>query len=238
MKLYLLVMIVAGVAFYLALSGWTNDAVDRARVRNQIRQHKPASDRYIQSEITLQKASQRLQRIAEINATLDELAIHHTNVTSIDEYNALYAMQQLVNNSCNARIAQMETTLANLVFFANDTIVKETLLLSGTCEFGSDNSRINYHYETLNIGGLDFYFYKFLAPASGVNVTAIQNCIPPILDATSSTYERALFNVELLAFNGTAATMQGIRIGAAKVEFLPAANYTLTLTESFILMIV
>lgn len=236
MNWYIFVMVISGAAFYLALSGWTNDAYDRARVRNQMRNHQPADDRFIQSEATIAKANQRLQRIQTLNSVLDTLVVNHTSVTAIDEYNSLYASQQLANNSCNSQLATMETTLAQLVFLANATTV-QTLLLGGRCEFGS-SSFVNYHYETVSIGGLDFYYYTFLAPASGGNVTAIQNCIPPILTSGGNVYERALFDTELTAFNGTAVGIEGIRIGQERIEFLPTGNYSLDLTESFILVIV
>lgn len=231
MNWYIFVMVISGAAFYLALSGWTNDTYDRARVRNQMKNHQPADDRFFQSQATIAKANQRLQRIQTLNSVLDSVAVNHTSITAIDEYSALYTAQQNANNSCNAQLTAMETTLAQLVFLANATTVK-TLLLGGRCEFGS-GSFVNYHYETVSIGGLDFYSYTFLAPASGENVTAIQNCIPPILTSGPNVYERALFDTEL-----TATGIEGIRIGQERVEFVPSGNYSLNLTESFVLVIV
>jgi len=235
----ILVLILVSIAFYLALDHYLKDSTLpgspflRCAIENVIRAGG------IQNAIAQDKAS--LDNQTEIcEETRVKIEENQFEAPFINVYKEINATIVAFNETCNAQIASMTTTLMQLI---NGTNATADVIGNGICQFNTlypnqtTLATTAVEYKRLTLNGLEFYYYVFGASTEEIRVddagARIENCSPVIFNGMQS--------VKPLYVDGGSLTpstyVQGITMGENMLELLPNpgpfVNQTLKIEEGF-----
>lgn len=227
------VMCLTAGAFYHAFNQWTVDGKDRSRIHVQEARYRVVRDNSLRAGRVVDIHNQQQDTVDSLREQVE--SFHFNDSTPIT--NDVVARYQLYNDTiraanetCSTRIVQLTAIVAQLVNATNST---PTNVFTGLCEFngaGNETETVDFTYDVLYIGGLDFFYYQFSGNTSGIVVgttgARIENCVPPIFQGGETT--NTVFRSQLDDLVGYPQSAQdyvaSMRVRDGGLDFIPVTT--------------
>lgn len=238
-------LILASVAFYVALRGYLDDKQISFNTMLDCAVDNLQRASGIQDEITQDKASLDSQTAA-CEEALERINENEFDPQFISVYNQMNATIVAANETCNSQIEALTLTLMQII---NATSVTPDLIGIGICEFTAINpsnetlpiSKTQYQYKRLTLNGIEFYYYVFGASTEAPLLVEdggarIENCSPIIFKGDSQP--KPLF-VDKRNTLTPSDYVREVNVGQNRLELLPDSmggmyeNQTLSINEGF-----
>lgn len=234
-------LILASIAFYIALRGYLDDQAISINSQLECAQDNVQRATTLQDGIAQDKALLDAQT-AQCEEILQDIEEDQFTPEFIEVYRQINETIVQTNATCNAQVDALTTTLMQLI---NGTNATADLVGNGVCQFNTlypnqtTLATTAFQYYRLRLNGIEFYYYQFGASTSAVLVeeagARIENCSPIIF--RSDTIQRKPLYVD--AGGLTPSTYAGeLRIGQNMLEILPETgsmhtNQTLQVNDGF-----
>lgn len=191
-------MVVMGLsfgAFYWSFNLWTIDGKDRSRIHAQEKEYRQVRDNNLLAKRVVDIHNQQQDMVDMLRQQVSQFVFNDSTPVAdpvIVRYQLYNQTIQAANETCTRRINELSAIVGQIINGTNST---PTNVYTGTCEFNgatvNDTTSLDFTYDLIIIGGVDFYFYQFSATNATIQVgtvgARIENCSPPIFAGGQSS---------------------------------------------------
>ena len=235
---YLLLTVLCVMAFVAGASynGWAmyvTDGYDRNLIHIEQREYAIVRNNSLTAKRTVDLYNQQEQMVDMMRMQVDELMYNDTALIADPTIALWHSINNTIaaaNQTCVTRTTQLLAIVGQII---NGTNATAQNIFTGTCNLVggvNDTLTLDYTYNLIDIGGIDFYFYEFSGTngtvETGTTPARIEGCVPSIF--IGNTGNGAVFRSQIDGLVGSPASpvdyVSTITVGDERLVFEPVAG--------------